>query len=259
MTAPFSASLADGGVTASHRRAFDEDGYFVVPGAVGGDDLALLRREADAAIAAEDERIRRGEASRVPVTIAGDRYVISGRARESAALSSFLRSPCLSAIGHTVFGEGAHLFSETFVVKMANNQHGWPWHQDFGYLDAMGCGHYPPNLSVWIAIDEMTRDNGTLRVLPFPQAGTRQVVRHKLGGSWDASDVLPIDLRHERGRLLPLPAGSAVALSGALFHASDPNRSSAVRRAYLVQISPQPVLIDGRPVELAIPLAPSAR
>jgi hypothetical protein len=53
-------------------------------------------------------------------------------------------------------------------------------------------------------------------------------------------------------------AGTFVALSGAVFHASDPNRSPRVRRAYLVQLSPQPVLRDGRPVELAIPLVSPA-
>lgn len=245
-------------MTAYHLGALEEEGYFVLPDAVSGDDVRLLRAEADAAVAAEDARIARGEGGHVPVTVAGDRYVASGRAKGSPALARFLRGPAIAEVGRRVLGEGVHLFSETFVVKMAHSRHGWPWHQDSGYLDFVGCGHYPPNLSLWIALDDMTEENGALRVLPFARAGIRHVVRHDLAGSWDAASVLPIDLAAERGVLLPVSAGTLVGLSGAIFHASDPNRTPRVRRAYLIQLSPQPVLRDGRPVELAIPLAGAA-
>ena len=55
--------------------------------------------------------------------------------------------------------------------------------------------------------------------------------------------------------ILPVPAGSVVVTSGLLPHRSGINESDAIRRAYLCQFSPRPVLDDGgRPIQMAVPL-----
>ncbi len=181
-----------------------------------------------------------------------DRYVISGFVRRSEFVRELVFGELMASICKATLGDEAFLYSETFVCMAAHNEHGWIWHQDSSYLDYVGCGHYPPNLGVWIALDDMTSENGALRVLPFSELNVREVVPHDLKTkAWTSDEV--VDFGDHEGTLLAVPAGSIVVTDGALPHASDPNRTDRPRRAYLLQYSRQPVLKDGAPVQLAVP------
>jgi len=59
------------------------------------------------------------------------------------------------------------LYSETFVCKEPNNEHGWIWHQDSRYLDYVGCGALPAQPECWGRARRHNRREGGLRVLPF--------------------------------------------------------------------------------------------
>lgn len=231
---------------------FATEGYFVVERAFGGALLDGLRADADRAVAEERGRLERGEELHVPVSALDDRYVISGFVRRSAFVRELVFSELMASVCRSALGEDAFLYSETFVCKAANNASGWIWHQDSSYLDYVGCGHYPPNLGVWVALDDVDERNGALRVLPFSVLDVREVVRHDLTKPWTSPDVVDFG-QHDGGVLLPVPAGSLIVTSGALPHASDPNRTDRPRRAYLIQYSGQPVLKDGAPVQLAVP------
>jgi ectoine hydroxylase-related dioxygenase (phytanoyl-CoA dioxygenase family) len=232
-------------------RRFAEEGYFVVEQAFDGALLDGLRQDADLAVMEERGRLERGEELYVPVSQLGDRYVISGFVRRCDFVRQLVFSEVMAAICRAALGEDAFLYSETFVCKAPNNEHGWIWHQDSSYLDYVGCGHYPPNLSVWVALDEMTPQNGALRVLPFSTLDVRKVIPHDFTKPWTSDDV--VDFGRREGLRLTFPAGSMVAMDGALPHASDNNRSDGPCRACLVQYSRQPVLKDGKPVQMAVP------
>ncbi|MFN8641286.1 MAG: phytanoyl-CoA dioxygenase family protein [Candidatus Binatia bacterium] len=232
-------------------RQFADEGYFVVESAVAGALLDGLRADADRAVAEERGRLQRGEELQVPVSRLDDRYVIAGFVRRSACMRELVFSELMASICRAALGADAYFYSETFVCKAPHNEHGWIWHQDSSYLDYVGCGHYPPNLSVWVALDEMTASNGSLRVLPFSVLDVRRVVPHDFTHPWTSDDV--VDFGGRDGLLLTVPAGSMVVMDGALPHASDTNRSDRPRRAILIQYSRQPVLKDGKPVQLAVP------
>lgn len=237
---------------------FETEGYFVVERAIDGPLLEGLRVDADRAIAEERGRLERGEPLHVPVSALDDRYVISGFVRRSESVRRLVFGELMAAVCRTALGDDAYLYSETFVCKAPNNEHGWIWHQDSSYLDYVGCGHYPPNLGVWVALDDVDAENGALRVLPFSVLNVRRVVPHDLTKPWTSPEVVDFG-RHQGDVLLPVPAGSIIVTSGALPHASDPNRTDRPRRAYLIQYSRQPVVKDGRPVQLAIPLLRNGR
>ncbi len=232
-------------------QSFVKEGYFVVERAVDGCLLAGLRDDADLAVAEERGRLERGEELYVPVSQLDDRYVISGFVRRSNFVQHLVFSDLMASICRAALGTDAFLYSETFVCQAPHNQHGWIWHQDSSYLDYVGCGHYPPNLSVWIALDDMTTESGALRVLPFSVLDVRKVISHDLTKPWTSDDV--VDFGRRDGILLTVPAGSIVVMDGALPHASDTNRTDRPRRAYLVQYSRQPVVKDGKTVQLAVP------
>jgi ectoine hydroxylase-related dioxygenase (phytanoyl-CoA dioxygenase family) len=231
---------------------FTAEGYFVVEHALGGRLLEGLRGDADRAVAEERGRLERGEDLHVPVSRLDDRYVISGFVRRSAFVRELVFGELMAAICRAALGDDAFLYSETFVCMAPRNTNGWIWHQDSSYLDYVGCGHYPPNLGVWVALDDVGAENGALRVLPFSVRNLRRVVPHDLTKPWTSPDVVDFG-SHDGGVLLPVPAGSVIVTSGALPHASGPNRTDRPRRAYLIQYSRQPVLKDGKPVQLAVP------
>lgn len=232
-------------------RSYARDGYFVVERALDDRLLEGLRGDADAAIAEERESLQRGEDRYVPVSQLDDRYVISGFVRRSPFVREFVFSELAATICRAAIGDEAYLYSETFVCMAPHNQHGWIWHQDSSYLDFVGCGHYPPNLGVWVALDDATEERGAMRVLPFSVFDARKVIPHDLTKEWTSDEV--VDFGNPEGVLLPVPAGSIIVTSGALPHASNTNRTDQPRRAYLIQYSQQPVLKEGKPVQMAVP------
>lgn len=232
-------------------RTFAREGYLVIERALDADLLEGLRRDADAAMAEERQRLVRGEERYVPVSAVDDRYVITGFVRRSDAVRRFVFGDLAAAICRAAIGDEAYLYSETFVCMAPHNEHGWIWHQDSSYLAHVGCGHYPPNLGVWVALDDVTPERGPLRVLPFSQRDMRKVIPHDLDKPWDSDEV--VDFGNPEGVLITVPAGSVVVTDGALPHASDRNRTDSPRRAYLIQYSRQPVVKDGKPVQMAVP------
>lgn len=232
-------------------RAFSLHGYCVLDRVVEPATLELLRVEADRAVEEEAALLRRGGPRFVPVSTLDDRYAVTGRARSSAALRSFAISELMAKICRAALGNDAWLFSETFVCKEPNNRHGWIWHQDAAYLAHAGFS-LPPNLSLWVAIDRMTEQNGTLQVLPWSLTGLRHLVPHDFTKPWDSDEM--VSFGDFPPLILPVDAGSIVVMSGLLPHASSPNQTGERRRAYLLQFSPRPVERDGRPFQLAIPL-----
>jgi ectoine hydroxylase-related dioxygenase (phytanoyl-CoA dioxygenase family) len=232
-------------------QSFADEGYFIVERALEQTLLEGLRSDADLAIAEERGRLARGEERYVPVSQLDDRYVITGFVRRSNFVRQLVFSELAASICRAALGDEVFLYSETFVCMAPHNEHGWIWHQDSSYLDFVGCGHYPPNLGVWVALDDATAESGALSVLPFSVLDVRKVIPHDLTKPWTSDDV--VDFGRRDGILLPVPAGSIVVTSGALPHASGTNRTDRPRRAYLIQYSRQPVLKDGKPVQMAVP------
>lgn len=230
---------------------FAREGYLVLEGVLEPTLLAGLQRDADTAMAEERGRLLRGEDRFVPVSQVDDRYVITGFVRRSEWVRQLVFGELAGAICRAAIGEDAYLYSDTFVCMAPHNEHGWIWHQDSSYLDYVGCGHYPPNLGMWVALDDVTPERGPLRVLPFSQRDTRKVIPHDLDKPWDSDQV--VDFGNPEGVLITVPAGSIVVTDGALPHASDTNRTDSPRRAFLIQYSRQPVLKDGKPVQMAVP------
>ncbi len=109
------------------------------------------------------------------------------------------------------------------------------WHQDSGYV-----GHDKrPYVSFWIPLDDVNEENGTVYLLPYGSAGTRDRVEHR-------RDEGVNDLRGYFGDDPGVPviaeAGSIAVFSSTTFHRSGANRTDRTRRFYLAQSSPEIIL-----------------
>jgi phytanoyl-CoA hydroxylase len=105
-----------------------------------------------------------------------------------------------------------------------------PFHQDNGY------GTLEPflDLTVWVALDDCTEENGCLLVVPGSQE--LGLLDHGRGGTNPVLRQAQLDT--SGAVALPMQAGDAVAFSGLLVHGSGPNHTPHERIAMFVRYCP---------------------
>lgn len=223
---------------------FMAQGYVVLPDPIDADVLAALRAAADTLIAEPaapdggNHDINRG----------ADRQFLHKRHGDFPDVTRFLfsdemRNVCAIAL------DDPHLFNEQFVVKGPNTGASFAWHQDGAYVPFA----HKPYLSVWIALDDATLENGSLSCLPRDLRTQTHIEPHH----WD--DVGKEKVGYdgpEDGVALPCPAGTVVIFSSLTLHRSGANTTGTPRRAYLAQYSDGPILdpSTGNPRNFATPL-----
>jgi ectoine hydroxylase-related dioxygenase (phytanoyl-CoA dioxygenase family) len=126
------------------------------------------------------------------------------------------RSPRMVAILQQLIGPNVEFLSYKAVFKNAKTTFSSPWHQDWAYWQGS------TKLSVWIALDDATPENGCLQLIPGSQ---RQVIEMKevedvkgFGRRITADQVadMPIET-------VPAPRGAGIFFHDLALHASCPN------------------------------------
>jgi ectoine hydroxylase-related dioxygenase (phytanoyl-CoA dioxygenase family) len=223
-------------LTESQKRQYREEGWCIAERVISPEHLELLQGQCQRFIDAKDAEMDAAGATTMGINHKGKRYFISNCFREEPRLRDFLFSGLMADICRQTIGDTAYLFWEQYVVKGAGGGTKFSWHQDSGYV---GYPDHKPYLTCWCALDDMTEENGTVRVLPFPRLGIRTWVQHvKEEGSNDEVGYFGSD----PGIPAIVPAGSIVLFSSVTFHASSANTSGRMRRAYLAQYSVEPLL-----------------
>lgn len=226
---------------ASQAQQFAEQGYAVFERAFAGEALELLRSECDAFVAREDARMDAQGVDHIDLSHRGKRYFANECQREVPALRAVLFSETMADICRATLGDTAYFFFDQYVVKCPEAGMAFSWHQDSGYVVGNGGPlDHAPYLTCWITLDDATEANGTVSVIPRShRAGIVQHVRQ------DGSNDLEAAPAETRGVTVEVPAGSVVAFSSLLLHATGANTSDAPRRVYLAQYSPEVILNPG--------------
>lgn len=223
-------------VTDKHRQQYRKDGFFVLENAISPEDLELVRSECDALIREQEAEMDRLGVDVINLSKRNSRYFVFLAYKERPQLGGFIFSDLMAEICEATIGPDAYLFWEQFVVKGTDKAGAaFDWHQDSGYVD----GEHRPYVNAWVPLDDVSEDNGTLYLLSYDRAGTRDKVEHR-----------PVEGKNDRvgyfgddpGMPVIAPAGSIVVFSSTVFHRSGANSTSRMRRAYAVQYSPEPVL-----------------
>jgi ectoine hydroxylase-related dioxygenase (phytanoyl-CoA dioxygenase family) len=230
-------------------RHFHEHGYVVLDRVVPPMLLAAMQAECDRNLQLQIEAMEQVGARTLGLSQRDRRYFLQDRYEESEALTDFLFGPLIRPIVRRLIGLDAYLFLDLFVVKAPREGTPFAWHQDGGYL--MGRPH-EPYVTLWCALDDMTEANGTLRVLPYERAPTRDVVPHIKDRA--SNDFVGYH-GEDKGDAIAIAKGGIVVLASDLFHCSGSNITDAPRRAYLASISPEPVRDhNGALWNLAVPI-----
>ncbi len=226
------------------QRQFKEEGYCILEDAVSEELLAMLRKECAHCIRREDEKMDRLGVDQLGITHRNKRYHAAFPVRDRPVLKSYLFSDVMRSICEALVGPDAYLFFDGFVVKGAEAGMKLSWHQDSGYVNAVdGDIDHKPYITCWCPLDDVTEANGTIYILPMSQSGIRTWVRHEL-------DLPSDDWVGYFGPLKGVPveakAGTLAVFSSLTLHSSGANLTSSLRRAYIAQYSPEPVLTADR-------------
>ena len=155
------------------------------------------------------------------------RWPLSKRVMDDVLLSERLQS-----LVRAVIPDDPRLFNEQYIMKPSHSgtAGSFGWHRDSDSLSRIGLE--PENvtyMSLWIALDDMTEENGCLVVRPL--TGSQEI--------------------H-----LEVPRGSCILMSHLLYHKSGPNTTKFQRRAWMPQFSKGPIWNSdrGHPLSLALPV-----
>ena len=235
-------------ITADHARRFAEDGFFVLEDVLPPAELEVLRRECGRLVDERDREIDRLVVDSLDLDHRGRRYFVHTY-DTSAEVRRFLFSDLMAEVARTALGDTVHLFNEQYVVKAAERGMHFGWHQDSGFIPY----EHAPYLTCWIPLDDVSEANGTVHLLPYARAGTRDVVPHVRD---EATNDLIGYTGDDPGDPVVARAGSIVCFSSTVLHRSGPNTTDHMRRVYVAQYSAEPLLNeDGtRPHNLADPL-----
>lgn len=235
-------------ISDQQRQQYVDEGYFILENVIPTDHLQILRDSCDYLIDVMHAEMDRLGTDHIHISHRGKRYHIAKQYEKAPRLSEYVFSDLMAEVCRATIGNQAYLFYDQYVVKSAEQGIKFSWHQDGGYL---GFPH-PPYVTVWAAVDDMTVENGTAYVLPFSMVGIRSLVEHIRDP--ETGDKVGY-FGKEPGLPAIVPAGSLVVFSSLTFHRSGANTTDQMRRAYVTQYSPQPILRpeDNQPMHLAVP------
>lgn len=217
-------------LTTEERSRYREHGYLVPRYRLPGAALARMRDAYDRLLAGNPE---------IPSDfMLGPHLEVPGAqgVRGSREWLEFATRPEILDIAAQLIGEDLILWGTTIFGKPARVGKATPWHQD---------GEYYPirpleTISVWIALDDATPDNGCMRFIPGSHRAHRLLSHH-----WQEDDALTInqvcDTEHfdeATAHDLVLEAGQMSFHDVYMIHGSHANASGARRAAFVVRLMP---------------------
>ncbi|MCD9021590.1 phytanoyl-CoA dioxygenase family protein [Cohnella silvisoli] len=200
-------------------RQYEQDGYVVIQGLFGEDEMKACKEEIRRIVERKD-----GAGKADGYAMHG---VFVGLAKESELFRRMAVDTRLAEVLKAIIGEQALFLSDKVVAKDAKKDFASPWHQDWMYWEG---SH---KLSVWIALDEATPENGCLRMIP---GSHRTAVSHALhidSRESFASRLRPEDIDESKVVAIPAKVGTAVFFHDLTIHASYSNVSGKDRWALI--------------------------
>jgi ectoine hydroxylase-related dioxygenase (phytanoyl-CoA dioxygenase family) len=218
------------------REQYQNDGYFILERVLDDEQLELLRGGAQYAMDRADRKMDAEGVDRLPHCIRGKRYFTPMIYKDRPELRRFLFSDMMAELCRAVLGPNAYLFWEQYIIKGGDPDTSFSWHQDSGYVHHED---HEPYLTCWIALDDVTEDNGTVYLLPYSRSGIRSYVKHAPGPR--GTDQVCYFGR-DPGIPVVVPAGSIACFSSVVIHRSGVNQTDRLRRAYLAQYSSEVIM-----------------
>ncbi len=203
---------------------FRRDGFLILPSLLAPaearsvkeavrDVLELVRREAEA----ERRDPRRA--------MNGGVYV--GLSIRSETCRDLARDPRILDVLEEIYAPDIEFLSDKVVLKREGTDFGTPWHQDWPYW------HGAHKISVWLALDDATIDNGCMKLLPGSHTASVAHDGQAAPGEAFSERIRPGAVDESREVVAAVPAGGAVFFHDLTLHASYPNATGEDRWAWV--------------------------
>ena len=245
MHTPASQSASSSALTELRVR-FDRDGFAILPDVITGDALRELRAHIDAVLDGElrpnlpgagDEFVTQWE----PRVVGREDLPRRQRIRVLFHLShahawfrAFSRQPAMLDAVAALIGPDVRYYTDQLFVKPPRVGSEVPWHQDSGYWPAAE----PRLLSAWVALDDVTIENGCVRYLP---GSHRKALEHHDIETDNPNKTTIRDGLFCAGDEVPavMSAGSVCFHHSLCVHRSLPNASDLPRRGWVLIYLPE--------------------
>jgi phytanoyl-CoA hydroxylase len=207
------------------RQTFESDGFVIFPGVLSADELQALQQ-------AGDEMIDIAE--RNPRDIFCN-YYLAHRVDHGALYDLYQRHPVFRQITETekilqaiqsVYADEFYLFENSLVYKPEGTQNEVPWHQDYMYMT-----NDPDKVIAWLAMDDITEENGCMYAIPGSHKSGTLDYRHVPGEAYSKrTDLRLVD--ESRACPLLMNAGDLLVFHQFVLHSSKRVSGTLKRRAY---------------------------
>ena len=214
--------MRGGPLDEAQLKRYEHDGYLLRAGLFAADEIELLLRSAK-----EDQALDRNSYGRDDGEGGRIRLSLWNQPGEGI-YGMFARCRRVVETCEQLLNDEVYHYHSKMVMKDAWVGGAWAWHQDYGYWYHNGV-LFPDLVSVFIAVDPSTRENGCLQVIPGSHRMGR--VDHVLVGDQAGADRERVEqvLRRLPLVYLEMDPGDAVFFHPNLLHRSDRNTSDKPR------------------------------
>lgn len=206
----------------SDAKSFHETGFVIVRALFDREEIALLHQAAKEDHELDKRSFGRADGEGGTVRLSLWNHPGDGIYGMFARCERMVRS-CEKLLE----GEVYHYHSK-MIMKDPRVGGAWTWHQDYGYWYQNGL-IFPQLVSVSIAVDTATRENGCLQIIPGSHHCGR--LDHILTGDQAGADRERVDEIVKRLPLMycEMAPGDAIFFHANLLHRSDQNKSDHPR------------------------------
>ncbi|MER3473524.1 MAG: phytanoyl-CoA dioxygenase family protein [Armatimonadota bacterium] len=220
---------------------YRENGYWIAPKILSDEELELLREHHAKVIAGEYGTLRPPWSRNIEPGAPLDRIVkIDNSYWADAVIARAVLNPLIGEMAARLTGaKGIRLWHDQLLYKPPDTgaRGNVGWHQDYGYWQ---CADPPELLTAWLALDDVTEENGCMQVVPGS---------HRWGllpeGNFFEQDLETLQRRIEAVSGRPwrtvkceMPAGALSFHHCLTIHGSGLNLSQRPRRSWAIHLMP---------------------
>ncbi|NRA36623.1 MAG: phytanoyl-CoA dioxygenase family protein, partial [Planctomycetes bacterium] len=228
--------------TEEQLRQYNENGYVIIPGLLDGDEVKRMKDmhlRAEALAQQHGECFSKDDAFYDVESLpeghpAGKTHAlrkIQEVFKSEQDFADIMASKKIRNYASDLIGDTVYYHSSKLMCKPSHGGRRKPWHQDWAYWTDM----HTQQVTVWIAIDAATVENGCMQVLPGS---------HKLGHieHYQGEDFMIHEEQVDQDQVViaEMNPGDALFFNVLTLHASDPNNSTADRLSGIIDFDSQP-------------------
>ncbi len=214
-------------ITDAQRQQLDENGYFILENVFTQPEMDALAAQIEAHQQRHEQQLASAGGTQ-GISRAKEISFTDHLAERDNDIRAFATRPEFVAIATQLLGPDIDLYWNQSVFKGPEGEKEFPWHQDDGYTPVSPS----PYLTLWLALNDATTDNGCIWVLPGS---------HKNGLAAHTPSAIGLVCHSaddpDQGVAVPVKAGSLAVFYSLTMHKSGVNRSSGSRKAYILQYS----------------------